>query len=145
VAPLIVCMSRIVLGILALAVVCAAQNNAATSAPQQAAQAKAKSSASAQSPQDKEIEAKIRAKLAKSKLQKDGLTVRVQGGVAYWEGNTGVVQHKGTATRMAKASGAKAVVNNIKVSDAAKQQAGSNLQQGPRKAQVTPGAPSPTQ
>jgi BON domain len=138
-------MLRIVLATLALAAVCAAQTTTPSSPPQPASQAKAKSSANTQSPQDKDIEAKIRAKLAKSKLQKDGLTVRVQGGVAYWEGNTGVVQHKGTATRMAKSAGAKAVVNNIKVSDAAKQQAGSNLQQGPRKAQVTPGAPSPTQ
>ena len=143
--PLIFCMVRIVVGILTLAAVCAAQANTPSSPPQPSSQGKAKSSANAQSQQDKDIEAKIRAKLAKSKLQKDGLTVRVQGGVAYWEGNTGVVQHKGTATRMAKTAGAKAVVNNIKVSDAAKQQAGSNFQQGPRKAQVKPGDPSATQ
>jgi uncharacterized low-complexity protein len=138
-------MFRIVLGILALAAVSAAQTKAPSSPPQQASQSKAKSSASTPSPEDKAIEAKIKAKLAKSKLQKDGFTVRVQGGVAYWEGNTSVVQHKGTATRMAKTAGAKAVVNNIKVSDAAKQQAGSNLQQGPRKAQVKPGDPGTTQ
>jgi hypothetical protein len=138
-------MLRIVLGILTLAAVSAAQTKTPSSPPQPASQAKAKSSASTPSPEDKAIEAKIKAKLAKSKLQKDGLTVRVQGGVAYWEGNTGVVQHKGTATRMAKTAGAKAVVNNIKVSDAAKQQAGSNLQQGPRKAQVKPGDTNTTQ
>lgn len=140
-------MLRILLGILALsATICVAQTKTSTSPPQPASsQAKAKSSANTQSPQDKAIEAKIRAKLAKSKLQKDGLTVRVQGGVAYWEGNTGVVQHKGTATRMAKTAGASAVVNNIKVSDAAKQQAGANLQQGPRKAQVKPADASTTQ
>ena len=138
-------MLRIVLAILSLGAVYAAQTTTPTSPTQPASQAKAKSSANTQSEQDKDIEAKIRAKLAKSKIGKDGLTVRVQGGVAYWEGNTGVVQHKGTATRMAKTAGAKAVVNNIKVSDAAKQQSGSNLQQGPRKAQVAPGAPSTTQ
>jgi hypothetical protein len=138
-------MFRIVLGILALAAACGAQTQTPSSSPQSASQAKAKSSAPAPSAEDKAIEAKIRAKLAKSKLQKDGFTVRVQGGVAYWEGNTGVVQHKGTATRMAKTAGAKAVVNNIKISDAAKQQAGSNLQQGPRKAQVKPGDPGTTQ
>src|ERR1700687_701261 len=33
---------------------------------------------------DKAIEEAIRAKLAKSKIGKDGFTVRVQGGVAYW-------------------------------------------------------------
>ncbi len=86
--------------------------------------------------QDKQIEQAIREKLAKSKIGKDGFTVRVQGGVAYWDGNTSVVQHKGAATRMAKTAGAQAVVNNIKVSDAAKQKAAENLEQGRRRAQV---------
>ena len=86
--------------------------------------------------QDKELEATIRAKLAKSKIGKDGFTVRVQGGAAYWEGSTAVMQHKGAATRMAKTAGAKRVVNNIKVSDAAKQTAADNLDQGRRRVQV---------
>ena len=89
--------------------------------------------------QDKETEAFIRAKLAKSKIGKDGFTVRVQGGVAYWDGSTNVVQHKGAATRMAKTAGAKRVVNNIKVSDAAKETASANLEQGRRRAQVKRG------
>src|SRR3974377_2278991 len=67
--------------------------------------------------EDKQIEAAIKAKLEKSKIGKDGLKVHVQGGVATWEGATTVLQHKGAATRMAKAAGAKAVVNHIKVSD----------------------------
>jgi len=87
-------------------------------------------------PQDVQIEAEIRARLAKSVIGKDGFTVRVQGGVAYWEGTTDVVQHKGSATRMAKSAGAKKVVNNIKVGDAAKQKAAGNLDQGRRRAQV---------
>ncbi|MSV34450.1 MAG: hypothetical protein EXQ47_02465 [Bryobacterales bacterium] len=91
--------------------------------------------------QDKEIENAIRAKLLKSKIGKDGFTVRVQGGVAYWEGATGVVQHKGSATRMAKTAGAKRVVNNIKVSDDAKQAAAGNLEQGRRRVQVKRGEP----
>ena len=86
--------------------------------------------------EDKAIEATIRAKLEKSKIGKDGFTVHVQGGVAYWEGTTSVVQHKGSATRMAKSSGAKLVVNNIKVSDAAKQKAAQNLEEGRRRVQV---------
>jgi hypothetical protein len=86
--------------------------------------------------QDKVIEAAIRAKLAKSKIGKDGLKVRVQGGVATWEGSTDVLQHKGAATRMAKTAGAKAVVNNIKINDAAKQKAAENLETGRRRAQV---------
>jgi BON domain len=89
--------------------------------------------------QDKETEAFIRAKLAKSKIGKDGFTVRVQGGVAYWDGSTNVVQHKGAATRMAKTAGAKKVVNNIKVSDAGKETASANLEQGRRRAQVKRG------
>jgi len=86
--------------------------------------------------QDQEMEAAIRAKLAKSKIGKDGFTVRVQGGAAYWESTTGIVQHKGAATRMAKTAGARRVVNNIKVSDAAKQAASGNLDQGRRRAQI---------
>ncbi len=89
--------------------------------------------------QDKEMEAVIRAKLDKSKIGKDGFTVRVQGGVAFWEGSTGVVQHKGAATRMARTAGARRVVNNIKISDAAKAAASANLEQGRRRAQVTRG------
>ena len=85
---------------------------------------------------DRAIEAAIRAKLAKSKIGKDGFTARVQGGVVYWEGSTGVVQHKGAATRMAKTAGAKRVVNNIKISDDAKAKAAGNLDEGRRRAQV---------
>jgi len=62
--------------------------------------------------------------------------VRVQGGVAYWDGTTNVVQHKGAATRMAKSAGAKKVVNHIKVGDDAKEKAAGNLEQGRRRAQV---------
>jgi hypothetical protein len=86
--------------------------------------------------EDKVIEGSIRGKLAKSKIGRDGFTVHVQGGVAFWEGATGIVQHKGAATRMAKSSGAKRVVNNIKVSDEAKEKAAGNLEQGRRRARV---------
>jgi hypothetical protein len=86
--------------------------------------------------EDVQLEAAIRTRLAKSVIGKDGLTVRVQGGVAYWDGTTNVVQHKGAATRMAKSAGAKKVVNNIKVGDDAKQKAAGNLDEGRRRAQV---------
>ncbi|MBV9401896.1 MAG: BON domain-containing protein [Bryobacterales bacterium] len=108
----------------------------AAAQPKAPVKPKAPPSQGATAQQDKEIEAAIKAKLAKSKIRKDGFTVRVQGGIAYWEGTTNVVQHKGSATRMAKTAGAKAVINHIKVSDAAKQQAASNLEQGRRRAQV---------
>lgn len=115
-----------------------------------AAQTKAPSAVKSSAPgvtaqQDKQIEAAIKAKLAKSKIGKDGFTVHVQGGVAYWEGATAVVQHKGSATRMAKSAGAHSVVNNIKVSDAAKKKAADNLDQGRRRAQVKRSDPRTTQ
>lgn len=86
--------------------------------------------------EDKAIEAAIRTKLEKSKIGKDGFKVRVPGGVATWEGATDVMQHKGAATRMAKPAGAKKVVNNIKIGDAAKQKATDNLDDGRRRVQV---------
>lgn len=85
---------------------------------------------------DAEIEATIKAKLAKSKIGKDGLQVHVKDGVATWTGTTAVMQHKGAATRMAKAAGAIHVVNNIKVTgeDAAPGKPGQ-----PRRVQVKAG------
>jgi len=89
---------------------------------------------------DAQIEALIRAKLAKSaKLSADRFQVRVQGGVATLEGKTDIVQHKGTATRMAKTAGAVAVNNHIQISDAAKAKAAGNLETGRRRAQVKRG------
>jgi BON domain len=76
---------------------------------------------------DSQIDAKIRAKLAKSKIGKDGFKYHVQHGVVTWEGTTGVMQHKGSATRMAKTAGATQVINNIQISDAAKAKAAANL------------------
>jgi osmotically-inducible protein OsmY len=65
---------------------------------------------------DSQIEATIRTKLAKSKIGRDGFRFKVQRGVVTWEGTTSVMQHKGSATRMARSAGAVQVVNNIKVS-----------------------------
>ena len=64
---------------------------------------------------DAEIQQSIQTKLAKSKIGKDGLKFQVSRGVVTWEGTTGVIQHKGSATRMARTAGAVKVVNNIKV------------------------------
>lgn len=85
---------------------------------------------------DIEIESTIRAKLAKSKIGKDGIQVHVKNGIATWQGTTQVMQHKGAATRMAKTGGAIQVVNNIKISDAAKQAAAGNFSGSPRKVEV---------
>lgn len=81
---------------------------------------------------DAEIEGVIRAKLTKSKIGKDGFTVHVKNGIATWQGTTGVMQHKGAATRMAKTAGAIQVVNNIKISDAALAKARGNLSGSPQ-------------
>jgi hypothetical protein len=100
--------------------------------------AAAKSQKSAAQP-DTAIEAAIRAKFAKSKIAEDKFQVRVQGGVATIEGRTDVIQHKGVATRLAKTGGAVAVNNHIQTSDAAKQKAAANLEQGRRRAQIKRG------
>lgn len=77
---------------------------------------------------DAQIEQTIRAKFAKSKIaSKEHFTVKVQNGVATLEGKTNVIQHKGTATRMAKLGGAVAVQNNIQISDEAKARAAARL------------------
>lgn len=78
-------------------------------------------------PNDAQIEASIRTKLAKSKIGRDGFRFRVQRGVVTWEGTTNVMQHKGSATRMARTAGAIQVINNIQVSDSAKAKATGNL------------------
>ncbi len=85
---------------------------------------------------DAQIEADIRARLAKSKIGADGFKVKVQGGIATFEGRTDVVQHKGVATRIARTAGAAAVDNRIQVSDAARKKAAANLEKGRRRVQV---------
>jgi hypothetical protein len=88
---------------------------------------------------DARLEAVIRAKFAKSKINADKFTVHVQGGVATIEGKTDVIQHKGSATRMARTGGAVAVNNHVQISDAAKEKAAGNLEKGRRRAQVKRG------
>lgn len=90
---------------------------------------------------DAVIEATIRAKFAKSKINAEKFQVHVQGGVATIEGKTNVIQHKGTATRLAKSGGAVAVNNHIEISDEARQKAAGNLEEGRRRAQVKRGDP----
>src|SRR5215470_1763446 len=82
-----------------------------------------KSSSGNSASNDAAIEKTIRAKLAASKISTDKFEVHVQGGVATLTGRTDVLQHKGTATRLAKSAGAKEVVNKVQVSDAAKDKA----------------------
>lgn len=108
------------------------------------AQSSPKSPASAKNtPSDTVLEARIQEKFAKSKAGGGKFQVKVKGGVAYLSGRADVVQHKGSATRMAKAAGAAKVVNNIQVSEAAKQKAKRSLERSgekPRTATVRPAA-----
>ncbi|MEO8130389.1 MAG: BON domain-containing protein [Bryobacteraceae bacterium] len=85
---------------------------------------------------DAAIEQNIRARYAKSKIAPEKFTVKVQGGVATIEGKTDVIQHKGSATRMAKTGGAIQVINRIQISESARQRASSNLEKGRKKAEV---------
>ena len=88
---------------------------------------------------DARLEAVIRAKFAKSKIDADKFQVHVQGGVATIEGRTDVMQHKGVATRLAKTGGALAVNNHIQISDAAREKAAANLEKGRRRVQIKRG------
>ena len=85
---------------------------------------------------DVELEKAIRARFASSKINADKFEVHVQGGVATLAGRTDVLQHKGTATRLAKSMGAQQVVNRIEVSQAARDKASANLAKGRRRAQI---------
>lgn len=85
---------------------------------------------------DAQLEKDISARFAKSKISTHHFQVHVQGGVATIEGQSDVLQHKGTATRLAKSAGAIKVVNHVAVSQAAKDKAAKNLASGRRRAQV---------
>jgi hypothetical protein len=85
---------------------------------------------------DAQLEKDIRARFAASKISTHHFQVHVQGGVATIEGQTDVLQHKGTATRLAKSAGAIKVVNHVAVSQAAKDKAAKNLASGRRRAQI---------
>lgn len=78
-------------------------------------------------PSDVQLQQIIASKLAKSKIGKDGFKFKVQHGVVTWEGSTSIVQHKGSATRMARSAGAAQVVNNIQISAAGKAKATASL------------------
>ena len=87
---------------------------------------------------DAQMEQTIRASYAKSKISADHFTVRVKGGVATIEGKTEIIQRKGWATRYARLGGATQVVNNIQVSEAAKQRARAKLAAARSKVKASP-------
>jgi hypothetical protein len=85
---------------------------------------------------DAQLEKAIRERFAESKIAEDKFEVHVQGGRATITGGTNVLQHKGTATRLARAQGATDVLNKIEPSEEARQKASSNLAKGRRRAQI---------
>jgi hypothetical protein len=118
---------------------CAGQTRPAPPHQREAAPKPASQQAARPATSDVRLEAAIRAKFAKSKINADKFQVHVQGGVATIEGRTDVTQHKGVATRLAKTGGALGVNNHIQVSDAAKEKAAANLEKGRRRAQIKRG------
>ena len=91
---------------------------------------------------DAAIEQDLKTRLAKSKLAANRFTFRVQGGIVTWAGKADVIQHKGAATRMAKSAGARGVVNQIEISEAARRKAAERLERSrksaePKRAQVS--------
>jgi hypothetical protein len=84
---------------------------------------------------DVEIERDIRERFARSKISANKFQVKVENGVATITGKTGVVQHKGVATRLAKLGGARSVKNRIEVSEEARKKASANLAEGRRRTQ----------
>lgn len=88
---------------------------------------------------DAQIEKEIRARFAESKISADKFEVHVQGGRATITGTTNVLQHKGVATRLARAAGATEIINQIEPSEEARQKAADNLTKGRRRAQIKRG------
>ncbi|MEO8660201.1 MAG: hypothetical protein ABI693_17150 [Bryobacteraceae bacterium] len=69
---------------------------------------------------DNGLRDEIVTRLARSKSADDHFQIHVQGTSVTISGKTDVVQHKASATRMAKSAGALTVVNKIEVSAAGK-------------------------
>ena len=129
-------MSRLMaLALLIAAVPMVAATKKAPTAPSHARAA----AGARKGPSDPELEKAIRARFAASKISTNHFEVHVQAGVATLEGQTGVIQHKGTATRLAKSAGAVKVVNRIQISQAARDKAAANLAKGRRRAQIKRG------
>ena len=88
---------------------------------------------------DAALEGAIRARFAKSKIDSDEFTVHVSNGIATLDGRTDVIQHKGTATRLAKSSGAKGVQNRIEITEHGRQKASRRRRKAPRRVYVQRG------
>lgn len=76
---------------------------------------------------DAELRDAILVRFGRSKAADEHFQVHVQGGTATITGKTDIVQRKASATRMAKAAGAREVLNKIEVSAAGKTKASAGL------------------
>jgi hypothetical protein len=85
---------------------------------------------------DTAIDQELRERLSRSKINANRFTFKVQNGTVTWEGKTDILQHKGAATRMAKTAGARNVINNIQISEAARQKAAARLEKGRKKGAI---------
>jgi hypothetical protein len=90
---------------------------------------------------DAQIEAAIQKKFAASKIAANGFTINVHSGVAVIQGKTAIVQHKGTATRLAKNAGARRVDNRVVVDKAGREKASASLRDARRRAKVVRSQP----
>lgn len=70
---------------------------------------------------DEALARAIAQRFAKSAIRSNGFSVSVSGGIATLRGTTQVPQHKGVATRLARAAGAKQVRNQIELSPSARE------------------------
>ncbi|MCC6588831.1 MAG: BON domain-containing protein [Bryobacterales bacterium] len=87
-------------------------------------------------PSDAELQRSIQERFNRSKIRSENFQVAVRQGIATISGKTNVIQRKGTATRLAKLAGARAVENKIEVSAEARERAARNLESGRRRAQI---------
>lgn len=85
---------------------------------------------------DAELQRSIQERFNRSKIKTENFQVSVRQGIATISGKTSVIQRKGTATRLAKLAGARAVENKIEVSAEARERAAKNLESGRRRAQI---------
>lgn len=90
---------------------------------------------------DEALERAITQRFAKSAIAPNGFAVSVSDGIATLRGTAQVAQHKGVATRLARAAGAKQVRNQIELSPSARETM-QRLGRGKSTRAKPPGAPS---
>lgn len=129
-------MGNITIAFLTAAILAAAGLHGQTTAQPAAVKPAASVRSTAPLANDAQLEKAIRDRFNKSKIRDDNFTISVRQGVVTLGGKTDVIQRKGTATRLARLAGAKAVNNLIEVSEAARERAANNLEKGRRRAQV---------